>query len=151
MSKELSDILKAHQNSKLLEQTLLKIETIKIIGFVDDSEQKLSDADLKFQDMISISSIPSDQLPIIKKNTDLLQWLKKIIKNTDFDNANSVYLKISELFCPQWMEIQVDELPEAIFSILGHLQSKDITLVNKVSTSVLAIFEEEDFLEAHFR
>ena len=115
MSKELSSILKTHQNSKILKQTLLKIEAIKIIGFVDDSKQKLSDADLKFQDMISISSIPSDQLPIAKKNTDLLQWLKKIIENTDFDNANSVYLKISELFCPQWMEIQVNELPEAIF------------------------------------
>jgi hypothetical protein len=151
MSEELSNILKTHQNSKLLEQTLLKINTVKIIGFVTTNEQKFLDVDLKYQNMISISSIPLDQLPIAKKNTDVLPWLKKLIKDTDFENEHSVYLKISELFCPQWMEIQVDELSEAIFSILGHLQSKDITLVSKMSTSVLAIFEEEDYLEAHFR
>lgn len=151
MSEELSSILKAHQNSKLLEQTLLKINTIKIIGFVNNKEQELLDANLKYQSMISISSIPLDQLPTTTKNIDILQWLEKLIKNTDFENTNSVYLKISELFCPQWMEIQVDKLPESISLILGYLQSKEITLVNKISTSVLAIFEEEDCLEAHFR
>ena len=148
MSEELYNTLKSRQTAKLLEEMLSQISGLNVLGFVEEGERVMGVED-KYNEMIKISAIPLTRISPKSTKTEIDRWLSETISQTNIQSR--VYLKISELPCSKWIEIQSEKLNLSLSSILHHLNSKDITVVDRISKSVLAIFEEEDMLEIHFR
>jgi hypothetical protein len=148
MGEELHNIFKSRQAAQQIQELLSTINGIDILGFVSD-ERELADVRAKYNEMTKISANSLDRIPLKTSQQEIDRWIDRAIVQANIKSP--IYLKVSELYCSKWIQIRSEVLALSLSSILSSLRSKELVIVDCDSKSVLAIFEEEDALEIHFR
>lgn len=148
MSEDLRKRLRVYLASKQLAILLERVNSLKFIGFVGDSDQ-LIPPEKAYKDMILIEAQPVSKINMNTSYADLSKWLLDCLGKAQI--KEECYLIIAEFGELPWAKVQFPASGDWLISLWSLLETRSLILLSSNQTTVLGLFEEEHSYEAYIQ